>query len=140
LRELSVRDNVFCQEEESLSTLAKKVKEKIPKIVCLNSTFIDTLLNSDRISKTQNGITHQREIYKLIEDQLTHLTTLTAPLEESLHRSFSALQDVLSRLDLEESAEESQELATEDQLEKDPLELIEDCLTPKASPAAGDLI
>ncbi|THD27881.1 hypothetical protein D915_001267 [Fasciola hepatica] len=137
LRELSLQGNPFTEEEKGVISLAKTVKKKLPNIVCLNSVFIDAILEPKELSKTTSDTTHQRELYSLIEEQITHLSSLTAPLEESLNKSFTALQDVLNRLDIEESTEESGKV-TEDQLKNSDLDSNENFLTPKASPAAGD--
>ncbi|KAA0189524.1 hypothetical protein FBUS_08779, partial [Fasciolopsis buskii] len=114
LRELSIRGNPCVEEEKCLTGLAKKVRKKLPKVVCLNSVFIDTIMDPTDTSKMRGDFNRQREIYKMIEEQVTHLTSLTAPMEESLNKSFTALQDVLSRLDLEESTEESSRLTEDD--------------------------
>ncbi|TPP65081.1 hypothetical protein FGIG_10741 [Fasciola gigantica] len=86
LRELSLQGNPFMEEEKGVVSLAKTMKKKLPNIVCLNSVFIDTILEPEALSKTMSDTSHQRELYSLIEEQITHLSSLTAPLEESLNK------------------------------------------------------
>ncbi|GAA56412.1 hypothetical protein CLF_110834 [Clonorchis sinensis] len=97
LRELTLDDNT---ESIDFSKLQEMVSERVPQLLRMNNTDL-----RKRSSRNTDGMKqcyeHKKQVYDLIESQLAALTSLTAPLQASLDKSFDAVSQLFARVDEE---------------------------------------
>ncbi|KER25303.1 hypothetical protein T265_07238 [Opisthorchis viverrini] len=97
LRELTLDDNT---ESTDFSELQGKVSERVPQLFRMNNTDL-----KKRSSRNTDGMKqcyeHKKQVYDLIERQLAALTSMTAPLQASLDKSFDAVSQLFAKVDEE---------------------------------------
>ncbi|TGZ69194.1 hypothetical protein CRM22_003867 [Opisthorchis felineus] len=97
LRELTLDDNT---ESTNFSKLQELVSERVPQLFRMNNTDL-----RKRSSRNTGGMEqcyeHKQQVYDLIESQLAALTSMTAPLQASLDKSFDAVSQLFARVDEE---------------------------------------